>query len=108
MANRKRNRNRYREMESIMMKVLIADGLLFFLYMFAASRVGFWPVVKWISAAVVGIVSLLSLGWLYLTRELTRRRSLWITTACIAILACLLVSVCLGYPCPPVVPALTE
>ena len=49
MANHNRSRNRYREMESIMMKVLIGDGLIFFLYMFAASRVGVWSVIKVIS-----------------------------------------------------------
>ena len=41
--------------------------------------------------------------WLYLTKEFTRRRSLWMVTACVSILACILVSLCLGYPSPPVV-----
>ena len=99
----RRSRNRYREMESIMMKILIGDGLIFFLYMFAASRVGAWSVIKVICAVLAILVSVLCLGWLYLTQELTRRRSLWMVTAAISILACVLVSLCLGYPCPPVV-----
>ena len=103
MASRNRNRNRYRELESIMMKVLIGDGLIFFLYMFAASRVGVWSVVKWLCAVLAILVSVLCLVWLYLTKEFARRRSLWMVTACVSILACMLVSLCLGYPCPPVV-----
>ena len=99
----RRSRNRYREMESMMMKILIGDGLIFFLYMFAASRVGAWPVIKVICAVLAILVSVLCLGWLYLTHELTRRRSLWMVTAAVSILACVLVSLCLGYPCPPVV-----
>ena len=103
MANRNRSRNRYREMESLMMKILIGDGLIFFLYMFAASRVGAWSVIKVICAVLTILISVLCLVWLYLTREFTRWRSLWMVTACVSILACLLVSLFLGYPCPPAV-----
>ena len=103
MASRNRSRNRYRELESMMMKILIGDGLIFFLYMFAASRVGVWSVIKVMCAVLSIVVSVLCLIWLYLTKEFTRRRSLWMVTACVSILACVLVSLCLGYPCPPVV-----
>ena len=105
--NRKHSRNRYHEMESIMAKVLIGDAFLFFLYMYAANRIGGWVVVKGIAAVLTILVSALGLVWLYLTREFGRRRSLWMVTACISILACILVSLCLGYPCPPVI-AVTE
>lgn len=105
MASRKHkhSRNRYREMESFMTKVLIGDGLLFFLYMFAAGQVGGWAIIKGITAVLTILVSVLGLAWLYLTQEFSRRRSLWMVTACISILACMLVSLCLGYPAPPVV-----
>lgn len=103
MASRKRSSNRYREMEGIMTKVLIGDGAAFLLYMFAASRVGGWTTIKGIAAFFAIAISLLGLGWLFLTREFSRRRSLWMVTVCISILACVLVSLCLGYPCPPVV-----
>lgn len=103
MASRNRNRNRYREMESIMTKLLIGGGAAFLLYMFAASRVGGWVVIRGIAAVAAIAVSVLGIVWLYLTREFTRRRSLWMVTACISILACMLVSLFLGYPCPPVV-----
>ena len=101
--NRKHSRNRYHEMESIMAKVLIGDALKFILYMYAANRIGGWVVVKGITAVLTILVSALGLVWLYLTREFGRRRSLWMVTACISILACILVSLCLGYPCPPVI-----
>lgn len=103
MASRNRSRNRYRQMESMMTKVLIGDGLLFFLYMYSASRVGAWSFVKGLCAVLAILISVLGIGWLYLTKEFSRRRSLWMVTACISILACMLVSLCLGYPCPPVV-----
>ena len=59
--------------------------------------------IKVICAVVTILVSILCLVWLYLTKEFTRRRSLWMVTACVSILACILVSLCLGYPCPPAV-----
>lgn len=101
-----RRRNPYREMERVMTKILIGDGLLFCLYMFAASRVGAWEVIKVIAAVITFLISALVLVWLYLKQEVTRRRSLWMVTVCVSILACLLVSLCLGYPCPPLVAAL--
>ena len=94
--NRKHSRNRYHEMESIMAKVLIGDAFLFFLYMYAANRIGGWVVVKGIAAVLTILVSALGLVWLYLTREFGRRRSLWMVTACISILACILVSLSPG------------
>lgn len=103
MAKPTRSRNRYREMESMMTKILIGDGLIFCLYMFAASRVGVWGVVKIISAVLTGLVTVLALAWLFITKEITRRRSLWMVTACVSILACLIISLCLKYPCPPIV-----
>lgn len=100
---KKRRRNRYREMESMMTKVLIGDGLIFFLYMFAASRSGVWATMKWVLAVATVLVSLLALGWLFLTKEISKRRSMWMVTACVSILTCLFVSLCLNYPCPPVI-----
>ena len=89
---KKRRRNRYREMESMMTKVLIGDGLIFFLYMFAASRSGMWATMKWVLAVVTILVSALALGWLFLTKEISKRCSMWMVTACVSILTCLFVS----------------
>lgn len=93
-------RNRYREMESMMTKILVGDAVLFFLYMIFAGR-GL-AVLKVISIVLTSLISLLALAWLYITKEFFRRRSLWMVTACVSILACLLISVILGYPCPSV------
>ncbi len=93
-------RNRYREMESLMTKVIIGDAALFVLYLIFASF-GL-NVLKFIVGIVAMIASLLALAWLYATGEFPRRRSLWMITGFIGIAACLLVSMVLGFPCPPV------
>ena len=91
-------RNRYREMESKMTLVLISAAVFFVLYLVCASF-GL-NVLKYILAIVSIIASILCLGWLYLTGEFKRRRSLWMITGFISIIACLLVSMILKYPYP--------
>ncbi|MGM9628194.1 MAG: hypothetical protein ACI3V4_08910 [Faecousia sp.] len=91
-------RNRYREMESLMTKIILADTLVFILYLVCA---GFgWSVLKVVTAIIAIFGSLLCVGWLYLTGEFTRRRSLWMVTTFIAIVICVVVSLLLGYPGP--------
>ena len=91
-------RNRYREMESLMTKIILADTLVFILYLVCA---GFgWSVLKVVTAIIAIFGSLLCVGWLYLTGEFTRRRSLWMVSAFIAIVICVAVSLLLGYPGP--------
>lgn len=94
-------RNRYREMESLMTKIIIGDALMFILYLVSA---GFgWSVLKVISAIIAIFGSFLCAGWLYLTGEFSRRRSLWMVTAFICIIICVAVSLLLGYPGPAIV-----
>ena len=95
----KRSRNRYREMESLMTKIILGDVLMFILYLVCAG-LG-WSVLKVITAIISIFGSVLCVGWLYLTGEIRRRRSLWMVTAFICILICVVVSLLLGYPCPP-------
>lgn len=91
-------RNRYREMESLMTKIILGDALVFVLYLLCA---GFgWSVLKVITAIIAIFGSLLCVGWLYLTGEFSRRRSLWMVTAFICIIICVAVSLLLNYPCP--------
>ena len=91
-------RNRYREMESLMIKIILGDALVFVLYLLCA---GFgWSVLKVITAIIAIFGSLLCVGWLYLTGEFSRRRSLWMVTAFICIIICVAVSLLLNYPCP--------
>ena len=94
----KRSRNRYREMESLMTKIILGDALVFVLYLLCA---GFgWSILKVITAIIAIFGSLLCVGWLYLSGEFSRRRSLWMVTAFICIIICVAVSLLLNYPCP--------
>ena len=91
-------RNRYREMESLMTKVIVGDALVFVLYLLFA---GLGLTVVKVAAAIIAILgSLLGLGWLVITGEFSRRRSLWMVTGFIGIVLCVLVSLLLGYPGP--------
>lgn len=94
----KRSRNRYREMESLMTKIILGDALVFVLYLVCAG-LG-WSVLKVVTAIISIFGSLLCVGWLYLTGEFSRRRSLWMVTAFICIVICVVVSLLLGYPVP--------
>ena len=94
-------RNRYREFESLMTKVMAGDALAFVLYLVFAGKG--WTVVQVIATVLVFIVSILALVWLFITKELFRRRSLWMVTGFGPIFLCLLFSLILKYPCPPVV-----
>ena len=93
-------RNRYREMESLMTKVLLGDLLVFILFLVFSAKA--WTVVRVIAAIISIIASLLSISWLAITGEVARRRSLWLVTGFGAIFVCLLVSLLLKNPCPPV------
>ena len=85
-------------MESLMTKIIVADALIFVLYLVCAAMA--WTVLKVITAIIAIFGSLLCLGWLYLTGEFPRRRSLWMVTAFICIALCVLFSLLLNYPCP--------
>lgn len=93
-------KNRYRELERMMTRILIADALVFVLFLVFSSQG--WTVVRVISAIVATLASLLSLAWLFITGELVRRRSFWMVTGFGCIFLCLVVSLILKYPCPPV------
>ena len=91
-------RNRYREMEYQLTRILIADVIVFVLYLITAHfGVNF---LKWLTAIVAILASLLCLGFLYLSQELLRKRSLWMSTGFAAILLCTLVSLIVNFPSP--------
>ncbi len=94
-------RNRYREMESLMTKIILGDVLVFILFL-VCSKMG-WSVFKVITAIISIFGSLLCTGWLYLTGEFVRRRSLWMVTIFICIVICVAFSLLLGFPAPAVV-----
>ena len=94
-------RNSYREFESLMTKVILVDAAVFVGYLiFARLDIA---ALKVITAIISVAGSLLSLAWLFLTGELTRRRSLWMVTGFVCIVLCIVVSLLLGYPCPSVI-----
>ena len=91
-------RNRYRELENLMTKVILVDAAVLILYLlFAWKEI---VALKVITAIITIVGSLLSLAWLILTGEFTRRRSLWMVTGFSCIFLLVLVSLLLGYPCP--------
>lgn len=94
-------RNRYRELESLMAKVLVGDTVVFCLYMIFAGRG--MVALKATTAVITILVSVGCIGWLVLTREFFRRRSLWMVTASVGILLCVVLSLLLKYPSPSVV-----
>ena len=96
-----RRTNRYREMENLMTKIILGDALVFVLYLVSAG-LG-WTFLKVVTAIIAIAGSVLCLGWLYLTKEFGRRRSLWMVTAFIAIAVCVIVSLILNYPAPAIV-----
>ena len=83
-----------------MSRVLIGITVLFILFiLFSWLGMG---ALKIITGFITMILSLLALGWLYLTGEFRHRRSLWMVTAFAAFIVCTVVSMLLGYPCPPI------
>ena len=94
---RKRN-NRYKQMELKMSCVLLAEFIFFVIFLFAAGFGVTW--LKVITSIITIIASILCLGFLFLSQELLRRRSLWMTAAAAALLLCTLFSLILGYLSP--------
>lgn len=93
-----KRRNRYQEMERCMTWALIADGVLFLLYLIFAGLGILW--LKVILAIFIIAISLIALAFLYLTKELLRQRSLWMSVAAAGILICMLFSLILNFPSP--------
>ena len=98
-------RNRYKEMEQLMTKILIGDAAVFVLYLlFAGLGVTF---MKVLTAIIAILASGLCLGFLYLNGEMKKRRSRWMVMGFAAVLVCLLVSLVLNYPSPAKAPAVS-
>ncbi|MBU5451963.1 hypothetical protein KQI10_02080 [Pseudoflavonifractor sp. MSJ-30] len=93
-------RNRYRALEKLMTEILLGDALVFILFLIFSSK-GL-NVLRVITATLSILASVLSVGWLFITGELLRRRSFWMVTGFSSIFLCLIISLILKYPCPPV------
>lgn len=95
----KRN-NRYRQFDFLMTRVLIADAAIFLLYLLSAA-LG-WGFLKGLTAIVAIVGSGLCLGYLYLSQELLKKRSLWMTVGFAAVVLCTIVSLLCKVPFGPV------
>ena len=95
--------NRYREMERYMTYALIGDGLLFIFYLLSAGAGIIW--LKVILTILALALSGVCLTWLYISKELLKPRSMWMSAAALAVIVCILVSLLLNYPSPmPILP----
>ena len=93
-------RNRYREMEFQLTRILLADLAVFVLYLLCANfGIGF---LKWLFAIVAIVGSGLCGAFLYINGEWKKRRSLWMFMGFAAILLCTLVSLICKVPFGPV------
>ncbi|MBQ7341131.1 MAG: hypothetical protein IJW41_03085 [Oscillospiraceae bacterium] len=92
----KQRRNRYQQMEQLMTYILIGALGLFILYLIFAACGIIW--LKVILSILLILTLSAVLAFMYMTGELLKRRSLWITTGAAAILVCLLFSLMLNYP----------
>lgn len=90
--------NRYKEMERYMTLALIADAVLFVLYLICAGCGVIW--LKVILAILTIALSGLCLAYLYFSKELLRQRSFWMTICAGAVLVCVLASLILNFPSP--------
>lgn len=94
----KRN-NRYRQFDMIMTKVVLGGVFVFLLYLLSAATGIGW--LKGMTAIIAIVGSGLCLGYLYLTQELLKKRSLWMTLSFGAIALLTLVSLICKVPFGP-------
>jgi cytochrome bd-type quinol oxidase subunit 2 len=89
---------RYADMERYITLALIASLLLFIVFLVASGCGIVW--LKILVAIFAILIPGLCLYVLYLTKELLRQRSLWMSVASAAIIICILFSLILNYPSP--------
>ena len=89
-------RNRYKEMEKMITVALIADAVLFLLYLITAGAGVVW--MKWLCSILSILLSGAGLAFLYMTKELLKQRSLWLSTGFVAIIVTILASLILAFP----------
>jgi len=98
-------RMRYKQIDQLLTRVLIADTAVFVLYLiFAALGLS---VLKIIVAIIAILLSGLCLAYLYKLGEFKKARSRWLVMGFGSIILCILVSLILNYPSPAPVPVVT-
>ena len=91
-------KTRYQKMEAIVTGVLCFDTVIFIAYLFLAGTG--MIAMKAITAIFAFLISGAVLYLLYVTRELLRKRSIWMTLAAACIILCLVISLILHFPAP--------
>lgn len=91
-------RSRYKQMEIMVTAVLCVDALIFLAYLIFAGM-GMTG-MKVVTAVFCFLISGAVLYFLYMTRELLRRRSMWMTLAAVCVIICVLASLLLRFPAP--------
>ena len=91
-------RMRYKKIDQLLTRVLIADTAVFILYLIFAS---FGIVaMKVLTVIIALLLSGLCLVYLYMLGEFKKARSRWLVMGFGAIILCTLVSLVLNYPSP--------
>ena len=91
-------RMRYKEIDQLLTRGLIADTAVFVLYLFFAAAG--MTALKVITVIIALIASALCLAYLYMLGEFKKRRSRWMVMGFGSIILCILVSLILNYPSP--------
>ncbi len=89
-------RSRYQELAHLLTIALISDGALLLLYLIFAIAG-----ILWLKIILIILSLLLSLGGLallYISRELLRPRSLWLSSGFLSVFLVVLVSLILAFP----------
>ena len=92
------HKRNFQQMQWYLTYALIAAVGMFALYLVFAGFGIVW--LKAVTAVLAILISAACLAWLFMSKELLRQRSLWMTTAACAIIVCLLVSLVLRFPSP--------
>ena len=91
--------NRYRQFDFIMTRVVLGDVFMFLLYLLSAATGIGW--LKGISSVIAILGSAGCLGYLYLSQEWLKKRSLWLTLSFASIFLLTVVSLICKVPFGP-------
>lgn len=94
-----RRKSRFKKMEFYITIALCVDAAIFLAYLIFAGM-GLLA-LKIIAAVVCIVLSGAALYQLFVSHELLRRRSLWMSLAAACIILCILISLLLKFPSPP-------
>ena len=91
-------KSRYKAMETVVTAALCLDAVIFLAYLifFFFGITG----MKVITTILCFLISGIVLYFLYITRELLRKRSIWMSLAAACIILCVLISLILRFPAP--------